>query len=148
MSDPGSFSQVRTRLDEAHLTHERDGTCIVRVELALSNGRSRTGQGAAPDVPTGHLRAGARAALAALHGLLGPSLTLEFKGAKLVRAFDTRVAIVAIRSSRGPGRKNLLGTVEVEEGDLGRSGAIAALDAVNRHLARELRGTGGDRSVG
>ncbi|MEX2530139.1 MAG: hypothetical protein WD960_05140 [Gemmatimonadota bacterium] len=148
MNDPASPAQVRTRLGESSLTHERDGTCIVRVELALPDGRSGTGQGAAPDVPTGHLRAGARATLEALHALLGPRVTLEFRGAKLIRAFDTRVAIVAVGSSRGPGPRNLLGTAEVQEDDLGRSGAIAALDAVNRHLARELTGHAGDLTGG
>lgn len=85
------------------------------------------------------MRAGARAALAALAGLTDDEVTMELRGTKAVRAFDSLVVVAAVRVRDGDGRRDLIGAVRAPDDDLVRGGILAALDAVNRFLGQRLQ---------
>lgn len=143
MQEPDPRPQVRTRLRSVEVERLRDGTCVVRVELVGPTGATASGENRAHDMPVGRIRAGAGAALDAMGTVAGSGVSLELRGVKSVRAFDSHVVIVAVRASSARGRDDLLGAVRAPDGDLTRGGTLAVLDALNRYLAMEL-GSGGD----
>jgi hypothetical protein len=82
----------------------------------------------------GMLIAGADAALEALTRITGDSLTLEYRGAKVVRAFDALVIIVALRAHAPERRYDLIGACTAPEDDVVRGVVLGVLDATNRIL--------------
>jgi hypothetical protein len=111
-----------------------DGTRRARVTLELPPDRRFVGTAECPEIPTGGLRCAAEAALDALGGAMenaGP--TLELIGARVVKAFNATVVIVALSAYLEEGTRRLVGSYLVE-GDVERGAAIAVLNATNRVL--------------
>lgn len=138
MSRSQDVLQARTRVTRVQLSRSRGGWCSVEVGLSFPDGVEHEGTAGTHDTRPGLVRAGATAALEALQMGLGDASSVELRGAKTIRAFDAQLVIVSIRYRRGDLRSDLIGAVESPPGDLPRGGALAALDAVNRVLARDL----------
>jgi len=78
------------------------------------------------------MNAGALAALDALAVVSAHKLELELRGTKLVRAFDSLLVIVAVRSRLDDRRFDLIGSTVAPEDNLARGAALSILDATNR----------------
>jgi len=131
-------AQARVRLDDVEVSRSRDGWCTVEVRLFFPDGTRQVGESGTHDTKPGLIRAGAEATLDALSKGLKGQATPELRGAKGVRAFDAQLVIVSVRVRTDAGRTDLLGAVESPPRDLARGGALAALDALNRVLAKDL----------
>ncbi len=138
MSELDGDPHARARLDSVEVKRARDGTCRVEVKLTDPSGTPQVGETRCHDTPPALTRAGVQATIQALESLGDARIKLKLTGVKSLRAFDSRVVIVAIRARVDQRRENLLGAVEAPSGDLCRGGVIATLNAVNRLLAREL----------
>lgn len=138
--------QVRPRLVDVETETEREGSCTVRVTLALQEGEPAMAEARGHIVPETQVRAGALATLQALSGLLPDDIQLELRGTKSVRAFDSSVIIAAVRTRLPEGRRDLIGAVAAPEDDPARGGALAALVAVNRLVSAKLADPTADSS--
>ena len=124
----------RVRLREFRVTRTQAAICLAEVELEAPDGRRVVGRARGAAIPTGELRAGAEATLAALALLAPPgSLGLELAGVKSLRAFDETIVIVAVTADRLGEPARLLGCVIAGE-DLVRGAVLATLSATNRVL--------------
>jgi hypothetical protein len=130
--------QARASIVSIENARERDGTSTIRVTLGVPAGATGRGNARGHPLPESLMRAGARAAIAALSDLMADEVTVELRGAKAVRAFDALVVIASVRVSDPEGRRDLIGAVRAPGGDPVRGGVLAALDAVNRFLAERL----------
>jgi len=94
-------------------------------------GRGASGQATTHRTDHGLARAGALATLRALDAEGSErSRSLELRGTKTVRAFDSQVIIVAVRARYDGRRRDFIGAVEVPDEDLVRGAVLATLDAV------------------
>ncbi|MBX6366063.1 MAG: hypothetical protein IRZ00_19620 [Gemmatimonadetes bacterium] len=118
----------------------RDARFVARVRLLLGE-REFVGEAAELDTGNGRVRAAALATLRAVVASTGDVLRLDLDTAALVRAFGREYSLVSVLASgAGRGRRplNLVGAQPVE-GDEATAAALAALKAVNRTTARQLR---------
>jgi hypothetical protein len=90
----------------------------------------------AGDADKMRLAAAARAAVSILDGLTSTG-TIDLAGARLVDAFDTRLAFVGIHVLEGRDARLHVGTCEVK-GSVEQAGTLAVLDATNRWLTSTL----------
>ncbi len=105
------------------VTMERDGQELVAQENAGDADKMR-------------LAAAARATVSILDGLTTTG-TIDLAGARLVDAFDTRLAFVGIHVLEGREVRLHVGTCEVK-GGVEQAGTLAVLDATNRWLTTTL----------
>ena len=105
------------------VTMERDGQELVAQENAGDADKMR-------------LAAAARAAVSILDGLTTTG-TIDLAGARLIDAFDTRLAFVGIHVLEGREARLHVGTCEVK-GGVEQAGTLAVLDATNRWLTTTL----------
>jgi hypothetical protein len=120
------------------------------VSLVDPQGRSFQGTAEGSNLPEGRMRASAEATVQALTAFLeggrpeGGVISLQFRGTRRIRTFDTQVVIVALRAQGVPGRDgggggpgedlDLIGCLAAPEKDLARGAVLAVLDASNRVL--------------
>ncbi len=125
---------------------EREGSCTIRVTLALHEGEPALAEARGHILPETQVRAGALATLRALAALLPEDIQLELRGTKSVRAFDSSVIIAAVRTRLPEGRRDLIGAVAAPKDDPARGGALAVLVAVNRLVSGKLADPSADLS--
>jgi hypothetical protein len=133
---PVGTARTRVRLHSVTTTVRPDSLCEVRVEFEWTGPTLIEGIAEGSDTAQGRMRAGALAALAAAERVTDRSLRLDLRGAKLVRAFDVLLVVVALRGSSSLRRYDLIGSVVAPEGDLARGAVLAVLDATNRIIER------------
>lgn len=116
----------------------------VRVTLHGRGGQLFKGTAEGTNLAEGRMRAGAEATLEALASYLDGTFTFSFRGARMIRSFDSYIVIVAIRmrsveetSSTGE-KLNLIGCVAIPDRDLAQGAALAVLNASNRILERPI----------
>lgn len=141
--DPGRDRPERVRCHAVHSRMTQDSQCQIRVELEWTAGNYVEGEGAGTSTPHGILRAGAAAGVEAVSKLAGGRLSLDLRGVKIVRAFDTVVVIVALRGGSEDRNYELIGSTAAPDGDLAHGAVLAVLDATNRILERYAPERGG-----
>jgi len=110
----------------------REGWCHVHVRLEWVGGPAFTGEATGNATPEGRINAGALAALDALAAVTADALELELRGAKMIRAFDSLLVIVAVRARLEDRRFDLIGSTVTPEDTLARGAVLSILDATNR----------------
>lgn len=136
MTPPSSSTLRRQRLRFHSVSVETtpDSQCRVDVEVEWSPGTRIHGERVGTATREGMLITGSMATLEAIRTVTRGLLELDFRGAKLVRAFDTQIVIVAIRG-RSPSHKyDLIGSTAAPGDDVVRGAVLSVLDATNRIL--------------
>lgn len=121
----------------------QDSRCAVEVEMEWAGTRIR-GLGKGTATREGMLIAGADAALDALSQVTKDAMSIEYRGAKVVRAFDALVIIVALRAHAGERRYDLIGACTAPEDDVVRGVVLGVLDATNRIMGLYVADAGTD----
>lgn len=137
MSPPSAKSPVRQKRVRCHSVKVEttpDSRCRVDVEVEWSPGTRIQGRGDGNATREGMLIAGSLATLDAIRKVTRGLLELDFRGAKLVRAFDTQVVIVAVRGRAPARRYDLIGSTAAPNDDLVHGAVLSVLDATNRIL--------------
>jgi hypothetical protein len=111
-----------------------DSRCRVEVELEWAAGNRIQGHGEGTSTQEGKLIAGALAVLEAIDRVTRGLMRLDYRGAKIVRAFDSLVIIVALRAEVPNRRYDLIGAVQAPGDDVVRGAVLSVLDATNRIL--------------
>jgi hypothetical protein len=127
-------STRRVRFHSVRSETTPDSKCRIRVEVEWGHGSFVPGESEGTATREGRLIAGAAATLQAIEKVTQGILKLEFRGAKVVRAFDTFVIIVALRGNALGRRYDLIGACEAPDDDVVRGVVLAVLDATNRVL--------------
>jgi hypothetical protein len=127
-------STRRVRFHSVRSETTPDSKCRIRVEVEWGHGSFVPGESEGTATREGRLIAGAAATLQAIEKVTQGILKLEFRGAKVVRAFDTFVIIVALRGNTQGRRYDLIGACEAPDDDVVRGVVLAVLDATNRVL--------------
>jgi hypothetical protein len=141
---PGS-SLRRVRFHSVRSETTPDSKCRIRVDVEWGQGSFVTGESEGTATREGRLIAGAAASLQAIEKVTQGILKLEFRGAKVVRAFDTSVIIVALRGNAAARRYDLIGACAAPDDDVVRGVVLAVLDATNRVLETVARGAEGEQ---
>lgn len=129
------MSDARVRCHSVATKTTQDSRCLVEVEMEWKSGPRIRGLGKGTATREGMLIAGADAALDALGQITKDVLTIECRGAKIVRAFDAQVIIVALRAHAAERRYDLIGACTAPEDDVVRGVVLGVLDATNRILS-------------
>jgi hypothetical protein len=130
---PVVIQQERLKFHE--FTFQRTPSGRVSCQVSLSYGEELvTGSAVGTTSPSGDTRLGAEAALKALEIFTNGVITYELVGVKVVRAFDSNVAIVSIRQHGNTGPERMLGCYLTDD-DPVRGAAIAVLNATNRVIS-------------
>lgn len=117
----------------------RDARLVARVRLHWQ-GEEFLGEATELDAGMGRVRAAAAATLRAAAAAARDTVRLELDGAASIRAFERDYVLVSVLAA-GPalGRRPLpLVAAQPSEGDEATTAALAALQAVNRVIARRL----------
>jgi hypothetical protein len=131
---PPNNSSRRVRFHSVRSETTPDSKCRIRVEVEWGQGSFVPGESEGTATREGRLIAGAAATLQAIEKVTQGILKLEFRGAKVVRAFDTFVIIVALRGHALGRRYDLIGACEAPDDDVVRGVVLSVLDATNRVL--------------
>lgn len=135
---------LRVRCHSVASKTTQDSRCAVEVEMEWPKGTRIRGLGKGTATREGMLIAGADAALDALSKIAKDAMSLEYRGAKVVRAFDALVIIVALRAHAGDRRYDLIGACTAPEDDVVRGVVLGVLDATNRILGLYAAGAESD----
>lgn len=135
-----SFKDRRTRLrfDDFQLERFPDGRCNVRVGFEWTQGRSFLGESQGTQTLEGELRAAAGAALEGIQQAADGRLSLELRGAKAVRAFDTWIVVVSVKGRTDGETYRLMGAYPCSDDDTPRGAVMAVLVATNRIMEMYL----------
>ena len=130
---PSSAAPRRVRFHSVRSETTPDSKCRIRVEVEWGQ-VSFVGESEGTATREGRLIAGAAAPLQAIDKVTQGVLKVDFRGAKVVRAFDTFVIIVALRGNALGRRYDLIGACEAPDDDVVRGVVLSVLDATNRVL--------------
>lgn len=131
-NSPSPRQRVRVHSIKSETTP--DSRCRVEVEIEWAAGTRIQGRGEGTSTQEGQLIAGALAVLEAIDRVTRGLMRLDYRGAKVVRAFDSLVIIVALRAEVPDRRYDLIGAVQAPGDDVVRGVVLSVLDATNRIL--------------
>lgn len=124
----------RVRVHSIRSETTPDSRCRVEVELEWAAGTRIKGRGLGTSTQEGKLIAGALAVLEAIEKVTRGMMKLDYRGAKVVRAFDSLVIVVALRAEVPERRYDLIGACQAPGDDVVRGVVLSVLDATNRIL--------------
>jgi hypothetical protein len=132
------FRRNRLRFDDFQLERSPDGKCRASVRLEWTRGRLFRGEAEGTQTLEGELRASATAALAAAKEAGGGKLTLELRGTKATRAFDSWIVVVSVKAWSVGESHQLMGAYPCPDENTPRGAVMAVLDATNRLMEKYL----------
>jgi hypothetical protein len=132
------YRRSRLRFDDLELERFPNGRCRAWVQTEWTRGQLFHGEAKGTQTLEGEVRTAATAALAAVTGATGGRLTLELRGAKAVRAFDTWIVVVSVKAKSEEESHRLMGAFPCSDGDTAHGAVMAVLDATNRIMERYL----------
>lgn len=124
----------RVRVHSIRSETTPDSRCRVEVQIEWAAGTRIHGHGEGTSTQEGKLIAGALAVLDAIDKVTRGLMRLDYRGAKVVRAFDALVIIVALRAEVPDRRYDLIGACQAPGDDVVRGVVLSILDATNRIL--------------
>lgn len=124
----------RVRLHSVDSETTQDSRCRVTVEIEWEEGVPIRGEGRGTATPQGRMIAGGRATLEAIGKVAKGVMSVDLRGAKMVRAFDSLVIIVSLRADVSDRRYDLIGACQAPDNDIEKGVVLSVLDATNRVL--------------
>jgi hypothetical protein len=128
----------RLRFDDFKLERFPNGGCRAWVQLEWTQGRLFQGEAEGTQTLEAEVKAAASAALAAAAEAAEGKLTLELRGTKAIRAFDSRIVVVSVKAWSIGESHQLMGAFPCPDEDTPHGAVMAVLDATNRILERYL----------